>query len=442
MYSTDASSNGGDSGVQTPSSNPGQCGSHLANCNTEEFAAALNALNDGAGLCGYTDWRLPFHEDIGSIVNFGAVDPNINPAPQIDRNYFPNIKGNRDENDDYWSATVVAEDPSRAWAIPFHWRFSPKLPKGSNKFVMLVRGEDVYDSPAVAGSPAAAQGADQGADCVNENPAIPSFTQTSDFTLNADGTATHHKTGLIWDRCFLAGPDSTVCPPAAGGMNWQDSLNWISTLNSLTHLGHNDWRMPNIKELQSIIEYRCWGPAFNTTVFPVFGQYAGSEFDFPLLWSSTISVELGPANSIDTEDGLRDGQNGGLVQVARTLLVRGGRPLASFDDQFPTWLLHVTKAGSGSGTLLDTEGNCTGIEDAENKGDCLVAPGSDVGLQAIANAGSFFVGWSGALGSVPTNCNGTVEDCAISAIAASGSVTATFQLLPPLIFDDGFETGL
>jgi len=42
------------------------------------------------------------------------------------------------------------------------------------------------------------------------------------------------------------------------GMNWQDALAWVQARNRESYLGHNDWRLPSAKELQSIVDYtRC-----------------------------------------------------------------------------------------------------------------------------------------------------------------------------------------
>lgn len=441
-YSTDAGSNGGNAGAQTPSIDPESCGSELANCNTEEYAAALNALNGGTGLCGYTDWRLPFPDESVSIIDYGAT-PNGNesgPEPHIDLAYFPYVKSVLALGHYYWTATSSAEDPTTAWTSPFHLRFTPKVPKSGSQPVMLVRGQYPSHALSLADSPSTAQDAD----CVNENTAIPAFTPTSDFTLNADGTATHHKTGLIWDRCLLDISGSPDCTPGNGyGDTWANTLNRIALLNASAngYKGHNDWRMPNIKELMSIVEYRCWGPAFNTTVFPNIGLRSGDDLEGPSLWTTALHVTDsggGAPRAVHISDGFRDGQTATTIAVYLTVLVRGGRPLDRFDDQFPSWLLRVTKAGEGNGTVIDSEGNCPGIE--ENNGDCLVAPGNNVNLQAMAGPGSVFVGWSQASGSVSTDCNGIVADCPVSTIAASGSVTATFQEAP--IFADGFEQSL
>lgn len=283
---------------------------------------------------------------------------------------------------------------------------------------------------ALAMSPAV-----RGDDCANENTAIPFSTPTSDFTLNPDGTATHHKTGLIWDRC-LYGQSGEDCAAGKGEpgvlLAWGQALVTIKIQNGNSYKGHSDWRMPNVKELQSIIEYRCWGPAFNTTVFPNFPTTEFAE----ILTSTPASA--GNPFTFNMYSGYREYETPNTAPTY-FILVRGGRSITPFDAQFPTWILSVSKAGSGSGTVTDTEGNCAQIE--ENDGKCLVAPGSDVSLHVVANPGSMFTGWSMSSGSVPMDCDGTLGDCAISAIAASGAVTANFLLLPPPIIDDGFENG-
>ncbi len=73
------------------------------------------------------------------------------------------------------------------------------------------------------------------------------------FTDNSDGTVTDNLTGLIWQKS-----------PFADTLTWEESLNYADTLslNGLT-----DWRLPNIKELQSINDESRINPSLNTAYF-------------------------------------------------------------------------------------------------------------------------------------------------------------------------------
>lgn len=94
---------------------------------------------------------------------------------------------------------------------------------------------------------------------------IPPSTPTSQFNNNGDGTVTDGKTGLMWARCAigLSGPDCTV--GGSGSSSWPDALNLAQ---SSTLAGYDDWRLPNIKELRSIVEEQCFDPPINLVVFP------------------------------------------------------------------------------------------------------------------------------------------------------------------------------
>jgi len=99
-----------------------------------------------------------------------------------------------------------------------------------------------------------------------ENTAITATTPSADFSDNGDGTVTHHKTGLIWQRCSLGQSwDGTDCTGSATAFNWQQAL---AAAAQHTMAGFSDWRLPNKNELASIVEYRCWSPAVNNQAFP------------------------------------------------------------------------------------------------------------------------------------------------------------------------------
>ncbi|MEQ1638511.1 MAG: DUF1566 domain-containing protein [Methylococcales bacterium] len=120
-------------------------------------------------------------------------------------------------------------------------------------------------------------------------PYISASTPDSQFTNNNDGTVTDIKTGLMWKRCtegqtFSGG----TCTGVPSNQNWQAALQQVKTVNVSGFAGFNDWRLPNINELNSIVEWQCYLPALNLNVFP--DTLARS------LWSSSSSSNIDYGN--------------------------------------------------------------------------------------------------------------------------------------------------
>lgn len=100
------------------------------------------------------------------------------------------------------------------------------------------------------------------------------------YSVNADGTVLDKRTGLMWKQCLegLEGVDCSGGSPVYG--YWKDAL---VRADQSRFAGYKDWRLPNIKELQSLLEAQCYEPAVNLAVFP------GTP-DGAWLWSSSPSV--------------------------------------------------------------------------------------------------------------------------------------------------------
>lgn len=186
---------------------------------------------DTLTLGGYTNWRLPKANEAFSILNHQRTNP------ALDTNVFT-----RTAADYWWASESQANDASKIWetnaggGIGSHPK-SETISAGGIKRFHTRAVRDVNNPPSVS----------------------------NHFTDNGNGTVTDHLTGLIWLK--NQEPDS---------MTWEESLQRAGALNTG---GLTDWRLPNIKELQSIVDVNIINPSVDTIFFAV---AKGSKY-----WSST-----------------------------------------------------------------------------------------------------------------------------------------------------------
>jgi|GEM_PF-850263 len=206
----------------------------------QQVAADADGHN---GQCGYRDWRLPAAGELLGIVHFGAY------APAVDATYFP------------------------ATASGFHWtsEADPAAPQRRARVVNLKGG---FAHAIEATQPAAALLVRGGSDF-------------GPFRHNVDGTVTDPRTGLTWDTCSLGQDAAKACAGDPTFVTWQDALGAAREMNAGRWRGHADWRLPNAKELASLVDAARYRPAIDAARFP---NTASSAY-----WSSTTDVHASSA---------------------------------------------------------------------------------------------------------------------------------------------------
>jgi hypothetical protein len=191
-----------------PATNGGNAGTPGTGTDTEDFTKALNDAKFG----GFTDWRLPTLKELSAVINFSIAEP----GPTIHGGYFPNM-----QSTSYWSSNTSVETATYAWGRDLYSGNNFSHHKYNNYYAMAVRG----------------------------GMAVP----TSGFADNGNGTVTDNVTGLMWEKT------------GTSGKTWEQSLNYCESLNLG---GYSDWRLPTVKELQSIADYGRIRPAVNSMYFP------------------------------------------------------------------------------------------------------------------------------------------------------------------------------
>ena len=173
-------------------------------------------------LAGHDDWRLPTIKELYSLIDFSG-DMNTG-VPFIDTSvfgyYHPNeLPGNRFMDGQYWSDTVyVGRTMFGNYSV-----FGVNFADGRIKAYPAGQGRRPAKRNFVR--------------CVRSDPGYGE----NRFKDNGDGTITDLASGLMWQKADSGRP-----------MKWEQAISYAERLSLA---GHNDWRLPNAKELQSIVDY-------------------------------------------------------------------------------------------------------------------------------------------------------------------------------------------
>lgn len=211
---------------------------------------------ESLSLGGSDTWRMPNLKELFSISNFSAG------WPYLDLTYFDLTTTDTISKDEqYWTSNYYVGKTAEG---QYDAAFGVNHATGHIKaYPALVTGRMGKRIRCVSG-------AEYG---INQ------------FVDNGDGTISDEATGLMWMQA-----------DSGEGMDWETALAYAQAQNEANYLGYNDWRLPNVKELQSIVNYNYApdaqdaaydGPALD----PLFSvseitNEAGVA-DYPYYWSST-----------------------------------------------------------------------------------------------------------------------------------------------------------
>lgn len=246
------------------------------------YSDALSAA-EALSLAGHNDWRIPSTKELYSLIMFYGIDPSGyngtntgSLVPFINTEYFDFGYGDVNAGEriidaQFAASTVYKGEVFGNQEAIFGVNFADgrikgypigattNEPNGKTFYILFVRGNPAYG--------------------------------INDFSDNGDGTVTDNATGLMWQQ-----NDSKTA------MTWAEALAWAQQKNSENYLGYNDWRLPNVKELQSIVDYsRSPSSTNSAAIDPLFTcsiiTDEGGSTNYPFYWSSTTHKNIRTGNN-------------------------------------------------------------------------------------------------------------------------------------------------
>lgn len=191
-------------------------------------------------LGGFDDWRAPSVKELFSISDFSKGWPYLN------TDFFNTAENRMGKDQQYWSNNyyhvgTTHNGQGSAFGVNHatgHIKTYPATGRG--RHVRAVRGE-IYG--------------------------------TNDFVDNKNGTISDRATGLMWMQSDLG-----------LALDWENALKLADTIS---HANYNDWRLPNVKELQSIVDYSGIFPAIDPLFKCTEITNEAGVLDYGYYWTST-----------------------------------------------------------------------------------------------------------------------------------------------------------
>ena len=234
----------------------------------QTYSEAVAAV-DSFELAGYDDWRVPTVKELYSLILFSGrdIDPTSEETgdmtPFIDDetfgfSYGDTSTGDRVIDSQWVTSSIYTETVMGGEECFFGVNFADGRIKcyptqsieNKGYFAIYVRGGETYGQ--------------------------------NDFADNGDGTITDAATGLMWQKS-----------DSVDTMNWSDALDYCEGLD---FAGYQDWKLPNAKQLQSLVDYsRSPGTTNSAAIDPTFQTTAitneAGQSDFGWYWTSSTHAD-------------------------------------------------------------------------------------------------------------------------------------------------------
>jgi len=232
------------------------------------------------------------------------------------------------------------------------------------------------------------------------------------FVDNGDGTVTDTVTGLMWDKCPYGQTANDCSGGSALRFTWANALVQTVALNGINYKSHNDWRLPSIRELESLVKISLTNPAIDDVAFP--------NTDLTQwYWSSTLMVHDGSVWAVFFQTGDFNTLDMTLqADKSFARVVRGGQPGDNFDILAPDTTPDPFSFTPQVGVALSTVATSNTITVS---GINAAAPISIVGGSYSINGGAY----TAAAGSVNNGNTVTLQQTSSASYSALTTATLT-----------------
>lgn len=223
---------------------------------------------DSLSLAGFPDWRVPTIKELYSLILFtGQVKGATAISFFIDTNYFDQPLGNLDLGEreidaQTWTSTEYVgrtmQNDETVFGVNFvdgrikgYPKYKPSTSDANKMYFRMVRGNEQYGK--------------------------------NNFVDNKDSTISDFSTGLMWQK----GDDGIA-------RDWEESLSYAENSEFAEY---DNWRLPNAKELQSIVDYTRSPQTTNSpAIDPIFetteiNDPDGNPGHYPFFWTGTTHLD-------------------------------------------------------------------------------------------------------------------------------------------------------